>query len=115
MKPLNIFALSGSVLAVSALISANQTCAQRETDFELHTQTMFDWYVATPEDRKGTAFNILAQVFMPKSKQDFSKFVRAAEALVECIDRQLGGSDGEPVAKFVEVCMARIGARGLFE
>lgn len=115
MKTLNIFALSGSVLAVSALISTNQVCAQREIDFKLHTQTMFDWYVATPEDRRGTAFNIVAQAFMPKSKQDFSKFVRAAEALVDCIDQQLDGPDGEPVAKFAQVCMARIGARGLFE
>ena len=114
MKPLNIFALSGSVLAISALISANQACAQRERDFELHTQTMFDWYIATPQDRMGTAFNIVTQA-IPNSKQDFPKLVRAAEAFVECIDRQLRGPDSEPVAKFVEVCMALIGARGLFE
>ena len=43
MKPLNICVLSGSILAVSAFISADHACAQREIDYELHTQTMFDW------------------------------------------------------------------------
>ena len=115
MKTLNIFALSGSILTVSALISANQACAQRDTDFELHTQTMFDWYVATPKDRMGTAFNIVAQVFMPKNEQDRSKFVLGAEALVACIDQQMGGPDSEPVAKFVKACMARIEAFGMLK
>ncbi len=115
MKTQNIFALNGSILVVFAFVSANPACAQRQTDFELHNQTMFDWYVATPGDRKGTAFNIVGQVFMPKSQQDYVKFVRAAEALVECVDKHLNGPDGEPVAKFVEVCMAVVAARGLFE
>jgi hypothetical protein len=115
MKPLNICVLSGSILVVSAFISADHACAQREIDYELHTQTMFDWYVARSEDRKGTAFNIVSQVFLPKNEQDFSKFVRAAKALVECIDQRMGGPDGELVAKYVEVCMALIRARGLLE
>jgi len=115
MKPLNICVLSGSILAVSAFISVDHACAQPEIDHELHTQTMFDWYVARPDDRKGTAFNIVSQVFLPKNEQDISKFVRAGKALVECIDQRMGGPDGEPVAKYAEVCMALIRARGLLE
>lgn len=115
MKTLKAVVLRGCIVAVVTMIAFSHASAQRDLDFTLHTQTMFDWYVASPDDKKATALAVIAQIFMPNSSEDFAKLVRATEFLVACIDQHSGGSGSAPVAKFAELCVAEIEVQDLLK
>ena len=87
--------------------------AQRDITSNLHSQSVFDWYIAKPEDRMASAVAILSESYMPQTEEDFSMFKRAAAFLIDCINQQIGLSDSLPVAQFIPPCLARIESEGL--
>lgn len=104
-----------TTIALLTIILIAPAYAQRDITSNLHSQTVFDWYIAQPEDRMASAVSILSERYMPQSAEDFSKFKQAAAFLIDCINQQIGLSDSLPVAQFIPPCLARIEADGLLK
>ncbi|MGF1622969.1 MAG: hypothetical protein ACFCUR_20455 [Rhodomicrobiaceae bacterium] len=104
-----------TTIALLTMILIAPAYAQRDITSNLYSQTVFDWYIAKPEDRMASAVAILAERYMPQTEDDFSKFKRAAAFLIDCINQQIGLSDSLPVAQFVPPCLTRIESDGMLK
>jgi len=98
--------------AAMMIISVSVSDAQNDLDGNLHKQTMFDWYIASPEARLATAVNIIAEVFIPEGQEEFDKFRLASKALVACINGQLQDADSRMVAPVANFCLKLIRTHG---
>ena len=101
-----------ALLLASALL-ASPACAQSDIASNLQYQTVFDWYIAKPEDRAASAVAILSEYFMPRTEAEFAQFKKAVAFLIDCLNQHTGTADSEPLASFIPFCLAQIRARGL--
>jgi len=104
-----------ATIALVTMILLAPAYAQPDITSNLHSQTVFDWYIAKPQDRMASAVSILSEHYMPQTDEEFSRFKRAAAFLIDCINKQIGLSDSLPIAQFVPPCLARIESEGLLK
>jgi len=112
---LNGNAFKPALIAMAFLILSAQTPGPRDPDFSLYNGTLFDWYIAEPEDRLATSVMIIAQHFFTESRDGHSRMKYAAAVLADCLNRKAQSTGSELLAEAASDCVARIRADGVFK